>query len=120
MSLRKRAERRKELYTIKADNWVEALFKIVLLIRSGYGILGGSRRSWIKGITHIFEKAESRGYDLSAVDVVPLLLSKKMTDEEVGIYLAAVAEDGWIKFNDFSESYMNKSRKQIFQTETIQ
>lgn len=91
---------------IKAESWIEALFLVVLQLRDENANGVPLADNWLAGVLQIMGRAEARGYELTATESVSALLSDELTDEEAGIYLAALQARGWIEERDFDDAFL--------------
>jgi len=108
---KKQARRSIEHPEIVADSWIEAIFHMIMMIMIQHQNGAPLADNWLVGIYRIFQKAEARGYELTAIDALSVLIGGDLTPEEIGIYLAALDAAGWIKQEDFEEAFMNSEEE---------
>ena len=94
-------ELERDVITIKAETWTEALLQIVLILRDEYATGDALAGVWICGLLDMMRIAEARGMEASALSAFALLLSPETDPEDAGIYLAAIAEAALITEEDF-------------------
>ena len=91
---------------IEAESWIEALFLVVLQLRSDRANGLHFAENWLAGAYQIASRAEARGYELPAIEILAALISEEQTDEEAGIFLAALEAGGWITEQDFVTAFL--------------
>ena len=111
MKNRKQKQKQQAPACIEAKSWIEALFLVILQLRDDRANGIPFADNWLAGAHQVMSKAEARGYELTAIEILAALISEKLTDEEAGTFLAALEAGGWITEQDFDEAFLQDAEE---------
>lgn len=98
--------------TLKTKNWVEALFYIVILLKTEIKKDKETVCSWLFSLYELLQLSHKKGNAVEALPLLKALFSEAITPEEIAIYLFSIQANGYVEEDDFINIFFREATNQ--------
>lgn len=98
--------------TLKTENWAEALFYIIMLLKAEIEKNKETVCSWLFSLYELLQSAHKKGNAVEALPLLKVLFSEAITPEEIAIYLFSIQANGYVEEEDFINIFFREAMNQ--------